>query len=79
MKQFDFDHPDFRRQSESRQQYLIQMHDQAVTEEEYMAAVASWPKKELHNSSTRRPSAAKSQYRSLVKNFGFFNAGQTNN
>lgn len=71
MKKFDFEHENFKSRCEPKQQYIIQMHDQKVTEEEFVAAYQAMPKHE-HWTRGHSPSAAKSEYRNLVEKFGFF-------
>ncbi len=77
MKQFDFNHPDFARSNGTeRQAFYLANHDKPVTLEQFIAVVASWPKRPLHNSKARSASAARHDYKRLVNNFGFFPGGQ---
>lgn len=69
---FDFTHPDFKKTSIDRQRFLKSNYDKPVTEDEFVLAVIGWPKKDLHNSKSRSPSAARNQYRRLVRKYGFF-------
>lgn len=69
---FDFTHEDFKKCSLNRQRFYLSNYDKPITEEQFVAEVASWPRKELHNSQSRCASAARHDYRRLVRNYGFF-------
>lgn len=69
---FDFTHPNFKKQSIQRQRFLLSNYDKPITENQFVAEVASWPKRELRNSKSRSPSASRRKYRYLVEKYGFF-------
>lgn len=73
---FDFSHPDFKKNGRERQRFYRSNYDKPVTEEQFVAEVASWPRKEWHNSKTRSPSQSRHRYRYLVRKYGFFPGGQ---
>ena len=79
MKSFDFNDPIFLKRSVYRQSYYRHMYDKPVTEEEFIAEVESWPKKEYRNSRSRGPAQSRHQYRKLVNLYGFFPGGQNGN
>lgn len=73
---FDFNHEDFKKQSLSRQRFLLSNYDKPVTEDQFVAEVKRWPRKELHHSQTRSESASRHKYRHLVRKYGFFSPTQ---
>jgi len=76
---FDFDRPEFLgSQSEERKAFYRENHDKPITEEQFVAEVASWTKKPLYNSTSRGASQSRHDYRRLVKLYGFFPGGQIN-
>jgi len=76
MKQFGFKDPIFLKRSRERQEYYAKMINEPVTEEEFVIAVESWPKKTYRNSRSRGASQARHEYRKLVRLYGFFPGGQ---
>lgn len=76
MRKFDFDDPIFAKSCQERQKFYRENYDKPITIEQFVAEVVSWPKRKLHNSYTRSPSAARGKYKSLVEVYGFFPGGQ---
>jgi len=73
---FDFEHLDFKKQGRERQRFYISNYDKPVTEEQFIAEVKKWPRKELHNSASRSASASRHKHRYLVRRYGFFTPTQ---
>lgn len=75
MKEFDWEHSK-KVHSPERHAFLLANFDKNVTEEEYVAAVSSWPRTKkrvgVAPGKQRQPSQAKRDYRVLKERFGFF-------
>jgi hypothetical protein len=74
MKQFDFEHEYFKRQSPQKQEWIKANHDKPITEDEYILVMQKLRKYATHPKASQRysRSAARSAYRSLKNNYGFF-------
>lgn len=73
---FDFNHPDFKKNGLERQRFYLSNYDKPVTEEQFVAEVKRWPRRELHNSQSRSAAASRHRYRYLVRKYGFFSPTQ---
>lgn len=82
MKEFDFEHPDFKLHLPDNQEWLKANHNKPITEQQFVEWWVKRPRVDISGNSIRKashkrsPSYARHKYRYLVKNYGLFQGGK---
>lgn len=76
MKKFDWDYARDKTKNPMKLQWLFDNHRKDVSEEEFVKAISEFRQYSVTTGKSKKycPSALRIQYRSLVKDFGFFNS-----